>query len=88
MKGLQEQHVWDRLLALADQVGLNMEDLNNLNKVLPQLFKAWDDSEDYMHRFITYLEKLKEKWIVEKQLLRIRTAGQQPSMSSEEEEEK
>jgi hypothetical protein len=63
-----------------------MKDLNNVEKTIPQLFKAWQDAPDYMHQFVTFLEKLREKWNVEKQLLRIRTAaGQQSNMSSKEE---
>jgi hypothetical protein len=88
VKGLREQKVWESLSATADELGLNMKDLNNLDKTIPQLFEAWQDAPDYMHRFVTYLEKLREKWTVQNQLLRIRTAGQQSSMSSEEEEKK
>jgi hypothetical protein len=89
VKGLRDQKVWESLSATADEVGLNMKDLNNLDKTIPQLFEAWDDAPDYMHRYVTFLEKLREKWAVQKQLLRIRTAtNEQPIVSSEEEEEK
>ena len=89
MKSLQEQRQWERLSAIAEEVGLNLEDLNNLERTIPQLFQKWDDAPDYMHRYVTWLEKLKEKWIVQKQLLRIRTAmSEQPIVSSMEEEEK
>lgn len=89
VKGLQEQKVWDSLSTMAEEAGLNVKDLSNLDKTVPQLFKAWQEAPDYMHRYVTFLEKLKEKWNVEKQLLRIRTAiNEQPVVSSMEEEEK
>lgn len=75
VKGLKEQSVWARLSAMAEEQGLNMKDFDNLEKIIPQLFKAWQDAPDYMHRYVTFLEKLKQKWNVEKQLLRIRTAS-------------
>lgn len=79
VKGLEEQKVWDTLSATAEEQGLNMKDFDNLDKIIPQLFKAWQDAPDYMHRFVTFLEKLKEKWSVEKQLFRIRTGSITPT---------
>jgi hypothetical protein len=84
VKGLTEQKQWESLSATAEEVGLNMKDLNNLDKSIPQLFEAWQDAPDYMHRFVTFLEKLREKWEVERQLLGVRTAGRQSSMCSEQ----
>lgn len=61
VKGLREQSVWETLSATAEESGLNMKDLNNLDETIPQLFKTWQDAPDSMHRYITFLEKLREK---------------------------
>jgi hypothetical protein len=72
VKGLKEQHVLEGLMATANEQGLNLKDLNNLDETIPKLFNAWKDAPDYIHRYITFLEKIKEKWNVEQQLLKIR----------------
>ena len=73
-KHLTGRKVYRRLEALVEKLGLDLEDFHNLDEVSPKLLKEWDDAPDHAHQFITLLETVKEKRMVERRLAEIRNA--------------
>lgn len=71
---LQKQRVYDSLENVASEVGVDFEGFKNLDDVIPELYKHWDQPRDYMVRYIAWLETLKQKRRLERRIFTIQTA--------------
>jgi len=60
------------LVELANSLSLEIQELSNLDTVIPELIREWAGSRGTLHLFITLLEKAKEKKQIERQLERYR----------------
>ena len=49
------------LVELANSLSLEIQELSNLDAVIPELISGWEGSRGTLHLFITLLEKAKEK---------------------------
>ena len=76
-KVLKREKVFDRLVALATELGVSWQDLGNLREVTPKLLEGWDGLKEHIHKFITLLETVQEKKKIEASLSRIRSEGAQ-----------
>jgi len=71
-KRLRKRKVYEDLLDLAGELGLDAETFSNLYKVIDSLLERWDGTKEDLHQFITYLELAKEKREIEHNLEEIR----------------
>ena len=71
---LQKQDVYDSLANIASEVRVDFEDFSNLDDVIPELYKRWDQPRDYMIRYVAWLESLKKKRRLERRIFTIQTA--------------
>jgi len=71
------------LVELANSLGLEIQELSNLDTVMPELISEWEGSRGTLHLFITLLEKAKEKKQIERQLERCRLEQYRRSELSE-----
>ena len=60
------------LIELAQDHGLDTQQLSNIEAIIPKLIKEWKGSRGALHLFITLIEKARMKKQIEKQLEKIR----------------
>jgi len=60
------------LIELAQDHGLDIQELSNIEAIIPKLIKEWKGSRGALHLFITLIEKARKKKQIEKQLEKIR----------------
>ena len=60
------------LIELAENFGLDIQQLSNIEAIIPKLIKEWKGSRRAPHLFITLVEKAIMKKQIEKQLEKIR----------------
>ncbi len=60
------------LIELAENFGLDIQQLSNIEAIIPKLIKEWKGSHGALHLFITLIEKARKKKQIEKQLEKIR----------------
>ena len=60
------------LIELAQDHGLDTQELSNIEAIIPKLIKEWRGSRGALHLFITLIEKARKKKQIEKQLEKIR----------------
>ena len=60
------------LIELAQDHGLDIQELSNTEAIIPKLIKEWKGSRGALHLFITLIEKARKKKQIEKQLEKIR----------------
>ena len=60
------------LIELAQDHGLDTQQLSNIEAIIPKLIKEWKGSRGALHLFITLIEKARKKKQIEKQLEKIR----------------
>ena len=60
------------LIELAKDHGLDIQQLSNIEAIIPKLIKEWKGSRGALHLFITLIEKARKKKQIEKQLEKIR----------------
>ena len=81
-RALRRRKAYDELMKLAFSAGLK-NDLSNVEEVAPSLINQWISSPDHIledaHTFISYLETVREKKLVERRLTAIRSRRNQPS---------
>ena len=70
MKGYGDEY--RALIELSEILGLDIQELSNLNTIIAKLIEEWKGPRGTLHLFITLLEKAKEKKQIEKQLEKIR----------------
>ena len=56
------------LIELAQDHGLDIQELSNIEAIIPKLIKKWKGSRGALHLFITLIEKARKKKQIEKQL--------------------
>lgn len=61
---LRKVHKFDILYAMAKQVGLNWATLANLEECKPKLLDAWTGEKSLMNEFISYLEWVQERLVI------------------------
>ena len=71
-KRLDAKKVYDRLVALAQKVGLDFDGLRNVDEIAPKLLRDWDGTATDSEMFVTLLETAREKRQVERRLAEIR----------------
>jgi len=70
MKGYGDEY--RALIELSESLGLDIQELSNLNNVIAKLIGEWKGPRGTLHLFITLLEKARKKKQIEKQLEKIR----------------
>ena len=63
---------YQALIELAQDHGLDIQELSNTEAIIPKLIKEWKGSRGALHLFITLIEKARMKKQIEKQLEKIR----------------
>jgi len=72
-KHMRKRGVYNDLLDLAYDFGLDGDSLGNLHEVAAKMLKKWVGIKEDVHQFISLLEAVKDKKDVEKRLGRIRS---------------
>ena len=63
---------YNALIELAENFGLDIQQLSNIEAIISKLIKEWKGSHGALHLFITLIEKARKKKQIEKQLEKIR----------------
>jgi len=71
-KRLIKWGVYDKLVELVKDLGLDTDTLSNLNEVAPRLLAKWVGGPEFPHQFITLLETVREKKETEVELAKMR----------------
>jgi len=71
-KRLRQRRVYDELKDFSQKIGLNLETLNSLTNLAPELIQKWAGVKEDAHQWISLLELVKKKWEVEARLEEIR----------------
>ena len=58
---------YQALIELAQDHGLDIQQLSNIEAIIPKLIKEWKGSRGALHLFITLIEKARMKKQIEKQ---------------------
>ncbi|MEM2702841.1 MAG: hypothetical protein QXR45_06745, partial [Candidatus Bathyarchaeia archaeon] len=74
-KLLQKTGQYDALIETLENLGLNIETLENMEEVKAKLLQTWNGPKAPAHTLITLLETIQKRKQIEKQLEKIRTKG-------------
>ncbi|MEM2506310.1 MAG: hypothetical protein QXF61_04620, partial [Nitrososphaeria archaeon] len=74
-KLLQKTGQYDALIETLQDLGLNIETLENIEEVKAKLLQTWNGPKAPAHTLITLLETIQKRKQTEKQLEKIRTKG-------------
>ncbi|MEM0358335.1 MAG: hypothetical protein QXL77_08220 [Candidatus Bathyarchaeia archaeon] len=74
-KLLQKTGQYDALIETLENLGLNIETLENIEEVKAKLLQTWNGPKAPAHTLITLLETIQKRKQTEKQLEEIRTKG-------------
>jgi hypothetical protein len=72
-KRLLKRKVYRRLLDTAVEVGVDLKELSNLDEAAPRLLAKYPGPSEDAHQFITLMETVREKRLVERELSEIRS---------------
>jgi len=65
IKLLQREGLYDQLMEIVAELGLNTE-LNNAREVIAKLMQKWNEDKTALHIFVTLIETSKQKKAIEK----------------------
>ena len=73
---------YQALIELAQDFGLDLEHLSNVDAIAPKLLREWKGRRGSLHLFITLLEKAREKKQIESQLEKYRLDSKKSSINA------